>query len=294
MPSFREYTKKLQSLRSMRRVTRTMKMVAAGHLRRAQAALAHARLYRDELRDIAGAVAAAARDADSLRGAAPGDLPNVLLVVITSDRGLCGGFNHNVVRRVDEWIREHQPRCRKLRASFIGQRGHAALRHRIEVRRVHDDVATPPDSSDALRIGLELCGLFRAGKYHEIHMAYTRFYSPMRHEAVIERLLPFDRPSAPEAATGGKPARPVSFLMEPDPATLATRLMSVCVRFHLYDALLNSAASEHGARMLAMDSATGNIDKLSTRYTLLRNTARQAAITRELIEIVSGAEALKG
>ena len=289
MPSFREYNKKLQSLRSMRRVTRTMKMVAAGHLRRAQSALARAERYGHALRDTAAwAFAGAERVRPALATAAAGP-PNVLLVVVTSDRGLCGGFNHGVARKVEAWIGEHRGAFRLLRASFIGRRGHVELRHSLEVRRVHDDLDAPPDASDALRISLELCALFRTGKYQQIHVAYTKFVSAMRHEALIEQLLPSVPPKLPPGDAGARKG-----LLEPDTETLANRVLARYVHFQVFRALLHSAASEHSARMLAMDSATGNVDKLATRYTLLRNTARQAAITRELIEIVSGAETLKG
>ncbi len=291
MASYREASKKLQSLRSMRRVTRTMKMVSAGHLRRAQETLARANRVFDDLRGMAAHVGPV------------GDLPcmltqpgetggNALLLVIGANRGLCGGFNNNIVRAALSWIDEGRERWRNVRASFVGRKPYMALRNRVEVRRLHEDLASRPEFADALRIGLELCALFQAGMYSEIHIAYTRFRSAMACEAVVERLLPAD----PAALGGGQAdgAKGMTILLEPDPHTLAERLMAKAVHLTIYRAMCHSHASECGSRMVAMDGATTNIDKLTTRTTLLRNTARQAAITRELVEIVAGAETLKG
>lgn len=291
MPSYRESSKKLQSLRSMRRVTRTMKMVAAGHLRRAQATLAQADRVFADLRTMAAHVGPVAGLPCTLtRPGAEGG--NALLLVVSSNRGLCGAFNNNIVRAAAAWAEAGQGHWRNIRASFVGRKAHAALKDRIEVRRLHEDLATRPEFADALRIGLELCALFQAGMYSEIHIAYTRFQSAMTCEAVVERLLPAD----PAALGGGPAPAPTGpeITLEPDPKTLAERLMAKAVHLTIYRALCHSHASECGSRMVAMDGATNNIDKLATRTTLLRNTARQAAITRELVEIVAGAESLKG
>ncbi|MBU4461346.1 MAG: ATP synthase F1 subunit gamma [Verrucomicrobia bacterium] len=291
MPSYRESSKKLQSLRSMRRVTRTMKLVAAGHLRRAQTALVQADRVFADLRTMAAHLGPAAGLPCTL--AHPGaDGGNALLLVISANRGLCGAFNNNIVRAAGAWAESGRGRWRNIRASFVGRKAHAALRDRIEVRRLHEDLASRPEFADALRIGLELCALFQAGMYSEIHIAYTRFQSAMTCEAVVERLLPAD----PAALGGGQAPAPdgPAVLLEPDPQTLAERLMAKAIHLTIYRAMCHSHASECGSRMVAMDGATNNIDKLATRTTLLRNTARQAAITRELVEIVAGAESLKG
>jgi F-type H+-transporting ATPase subunit gamma len=291
MPSYRESSKKLQSLRSMRRVTRTMKMVAAGHLRRAQTTLAQADRVFADLRTMATHVGPVAGLPCTL--ARPGEAGgNALLLVISSNRGLCGAFNNNLVRTAEAWIDAGRGHWRNIRASFVGRKAHAALRDKVEVRRLHEDLAARPEFADALRIGLELCALFQAGMYSEIRIAYTRFQSAMSCEAVVERLLPAD-----PAALGGTPPSAdsaTSYLLEPDPQSLAERLMAKAIHLAIYRAMCHSHASECGSRMVAMDGATNNIDKLTIRTTLLRNTARQAAITRELVEIVAGAESLKG
>jgi F-type H+-transporting ATPase subunit gamma len=291
MPTYREASRKLQSLRSMRRVTRTMKMVAAGHLRRAQETLVRAERVFADLRALAAQVGPATGLPCLLTR--PGEAGgNALLLVLSANRGLCGAFNHNVVRAADAWIDDGRGRWRNVRASFVGKKAHEELRGRVEVRRLHEDLAARPAFADALRIGLELCALFQAGMYSEIHIAYTRFRSAMSCEAVVERLLPAD-----PAVLGGGPAPGDAVpppLLEPDLPTLAERLMAKAVHMTIYRAMCHSHASECASRMVAMDAATTNIDKLTTRTTLLRNTARQAAITRELIEIVAGAEALKG
>ncbi len=292
MATFREFNVKLASLRSMRRITRTMRMVAAGHLRRTQEAFAHSTAYRDALRSILAEAAPAAPRPP------PPDAPvrtsrNALLLVLSSDRGLCGGFSGRLVEGVADWLEANRGRWRILRAAFWGRKAWRALRTRVETRGHYPGLPSPPEFDDAVRIGIEIDELFKSGKYAEIHLAYTRFRNVTAQEVTVERLLPFVPPAhAPERPRAGTTDLREK-VYEPSREILAERLVMQCVRFHIYQAMLQSAASEHGARMMAMESATSNIDKLSAQYTLLRNTARQAAITRELNEIVSGAEALK-
>ena len=289
MPSFREFNTKLQSLKGMRRVTRTMKMVAAGKLRRAQEALVRAEQCRTTLHRLLAILPEALHTSGQPLMAQAKHPRSALILVLTSDRGLCGGFNNNVARMVEDWVADNHAIWPRLQASFVGRKGYGLLKKEVDVRRFHQDIGPQPEFTDALRVGLELTAAFRADQYQEVYIAYTRFLGALNYEATIDRLLPVELPPAP---LHEGPA--VSYMIEPGEQVLADRLLAQCVHFKIFHAMLQSSAAEFGARMMAMESATSNIDKLRNRYTLLRNTARQGAITRELIEIVAGAESLKG
>ncbi|HOW97943.1 MAG TPA: ATP synthase F1 subunit gamma [Kiritimatiellia bacterium] len=290
MASYRIYNARLASLRSMRRVTKTMKMVSATKLRRAQAAEERATRFSGRMGDVAGHVLALpeARAHEFVLPRAP--VRNGLLIVLSADKGLCGGFNANLVRFAAQWIEEQRARFHKLRAAFCGRRALAALRDRVEVRNVYDGVAARPDFRAALRIGRDVTDAFAARQYDEVHLAYNRFHSAMSQEPVIERLLPVPLDTAAAPAAPGPRAE---HLFEPEAPRLIELFLRQLVCLRLHSALLQNAAGEHGARMTAMDSATSNVDNLTLRYTKLRNQARQSSITGELIEIISGAEALK-
>lgn len=287
MPAYREFNRKIASLRSMRRITRTMKMVSAGHLRRAQGAIARAGDYQRALRhwiEMAGAPppAPAPKEGQS----------HALILVISSNRGLCGGYNARLSRAVLAWLAQEQSSWKSVRAAYIGNRAANVLKGKVPMRRIYTDVTMPPRIEDAVRIGTELDTLFHSRKFGHIFLAYTQFVSAMNCRPVVEPLLPFALPAAP--ATEQKGAAPRRLLMEPEPSIVAPYLWSQCVHYHVFRAMLESSASEYAARMMAMDVATTNIDKLISSTVQLRDTARQASITRELIEIVSGAESLAG
>ena len=288
MQNFREYNKKLASLRNMQRVTSTMKMVSATKLRRAQEAQKHATAYTAELSRMVERLAQATQISHPLL-TARSPVRNALLVVITSDRGLCGGFNNRLQREVSHWLDTNRDVFRRVRVSFCGRRGHEFFKDKVEVRSVYEGVVARPDFASASGIGAELRKLFLAARYDEVYLAYNRFKSAMVQVPVVERLLPLANERKPVAESG-----PLAFyLFEPVEAELLGLLLEKTVNFRVFFALLENAAGEHGARMTAMDNATNNIEDLTEHYTLLRNQARQASITTELVEIISGAEALK-
>lgn len=289
MASYRIYNAKLASLRSMRRVTKTMQMVSATKLRKAQAAEQKAAQFTERLQTAAaqflGAVDVQAHPLMQHR--AP--LRNGLLLVLSSDKGLCGGFNSNLIRRVGQWLDENRPRFHLVRASFCGRRAFSALKGQVEVRNLFDDIVARPTFQAARRLGLELIDSFMAGHYDRVYMAYNAFINAAAQEPRVVRLLPvaddiLPRNASPTAA---------SYLFDPGAADMLDLFLRKMICYSIYTALLNNAAGEHGARMTAMDSATTNVDNLAVRYTKLRNQARQSSITGELIEIISGAEALK-
>ena len=289
MPNFKEYNDKIKQLRNMRRVTLAMKMLSTTKLARAQDDLSRASDFINEWKRVTGL-------AMSVAGALHDPLleprktrESIYLLLITSDTGLCGGFNNNLIRLVDDWLAKNKPSVRILRFSFCGRKGYTFFKDRVEVRSYYEGFTRKPDISQALEIGHEIFDAYFGMKYDEMYVAYNRFVSPMTQEPVIERILPFD--PAENAPPAGE-AEPL-VVLEPQSRRLLAMLLEHRVYHKVYAALLHNAAGEHGARMTAMDNASQNIETLTNSYTLMRNRARQASITTELIEVVSGAEALQ-
>ncbi len=289
MASFREYNAKIRQLQNMRRVTLAMKMLATTKLARAQEAMARAQAFEREWSALVHRVA-------GLGGGGrnpllkPRERPeSAYVLMISSDMGLCGGFNNNLQRTVAAWLDERRERYRILRFSFCGRKGWQFARDRVEVRSVYENSVRRPDLRLAMAIGREVFEAYAEGKYDEVFIARNRYFGPAWQEPMVERILPVDLDAAPPPAAGAS-----SFvLLEPRPAQLLPELLARHVGHRIFAALLENASGEHAARMAAMDSASKNIDNLCGSYTLLRNRARQAAITTELIEVVSGAEALR-
>lgn len=290
MPTFRDFQIKLNGLQTMRRVTQTMKMVAATRLHQAQFALRQSTPYSEAMNSAMTALRSRYGKGDSRLLGAPARVRNGLLLICTSDRGLCGSSNAVILHAVQRWLDQNRARFSILRASFCGRRGWQHFRTRLEVRSHYEGASARPTPEMARRIGQDLCETFLTGRYDEITVFYNRFFTPVYQEATILRLLPME----PESL--GSPAAPQTSLAdvvcEPTGSAMADRLLRQVVRFRVYEVLLHQAASEHGARMAAMESATSNIDRLIEETRLDRNRRRQGAITREIGEIVSGAEAL--
>jgi F-type H+-transporting ATPase subunit gamma len=221
----------------------------------------------------------------------PKAVNNALILVLTSDKGLCGGFNINLIRYVRAWMGQNQSNYKSVQFSFCGKRGYIAFRKHVTVVKNYEDVASKPSFARAIAVGNDLADAYIKKQADEIYIAYNHFNSPMSQTPVIEKLIPFDSASIKEAEK--KTAR-ADYEFEPEPGELFKFLVPKYVNYKIYFSLLENSAGEHGARMTAMDKATENTSELIDRYILLRNRARQAAITTELIEIISGAEALKG
>lgn len=283
MSGYREYSRRLAGLKTMRRVTSTMKMVAGSHLHRAQTDLQRARRYGDALQDLVRRVPRPEGGAGRLM-TADGPVRNGLLVILTSNRGLCGSFNAGITRAVRDWLDGNRRRYAILRVMFIGRKGFQMFHRDVEMRGELEELPGRPTSADAARIGRAISRAFLERRYDEVHIAGNRFLSPLVHEPQIERLLPVVLPPA------GAPSP--ELVCEPADERLMKQVLLQWVDYRIHDALLHSAASEHGARMAAMENATRNLQRLEEDYTLLRNRARQSAITKELNEIVGGAEAL--
>ena len=289
MPTVKEYNVKLARLRSTRKMTKTMKMVSANKLRKAQEARRNVDLYQHQLDAIIAHVTAGV-DADAhafLRKRGP--VRRALVLLFTSDKGLCGGFNNNVNKSVLRWMSAEGSTLERLEMSFCGRRGFQFFQSRTNVRQHYEGVTHRPRYADACRIGHEIQGAFLHGRFDAVYLAYNVAVSALTQRPVIERLLPIAHDSLPSPAAGIAE----DWILEPGRDALLQTLLPRLVNRHIYVALLHNAIGEHGARMTAMDNATNNAASLIDSITLLRNRARQSAITTELTEIVGGAEALK-
>lgn len=291
MASIKEYNVKLASLRNTVKMTKTMKMVSASKLRKAQDAQRAARDYADHLnRTIARLAASVDQQAHPLlqRRETP---RNVLVLIFTSDKGLCGGFNNNLIKHAGRWIAA-RPTATPLKMSFCGRRGYNFFRSRQKVQRHYESLHVKPSFDAAAEVANELIEHFLSGEYDEIYLGYNHFLSPLSQKPVFQKLLPIESPEFAAMAGDVEPYPAENYLYEPGKEQLLQMLIPKTVIFKIFYAMLENSAGEHGARMTAMDNATTNAKQLIDSYTLLRNRARQAAITTELTEIISGAEAL--
>lgn len=289
MPSLRDIRNRITSVKSTRQITKAMKMMSAAKLRRAQDAILKTRPYAMLLGQTLGRVAARAA-ADEVVAhplLAPREQRTAEVVVITSDRGLAGGFNSNVARRTQRFIVETSDRFERVALSTIGRKGRDYFRARhVELRKdfagVHAALAFPK----AEAIAAEYTARYLAGEVDAVFLCYNEFKSAIAQKPVVVQLLPIEAP-AEEAGSAA-----IDFKYEPSREALLADLLPRHIAMQVWRALLESAASEHGARMSAMEAATKNADDMIANYTLQYNRARQAYVTRELSEIVSGAEAL--
>lgn len=290
MPTLKEYNVKLTRLRSTRKLTRTMKLVSVTKLRRAQEAERRASRFIAKIGAVAERLTAAGVDAEHPLLAARTNVQTVLVLVITADRGLCGGFNSAVLKAVMDWSRAQTAQGRRVLVSCCGRRGYAYLKGRADLERFYEDAVARPGYPHAQRIGHELQAAFLSKRIDEVYVAANAASGVMGYEPRIERLTPVA--ALPAAPSGAAPENG-SWLLEPEKEHLLETVLPWLVNLKIYAALLGSASSEHGARMRAMDQASTNADNLIRQITLRRNRARQAAITTELTEIVAGAEALR-
>ncbi|HSB19360.1 MAG TPA: ATP synthase F1 subunit gamma [Anaeromyxobacteraceae bacterium] len=290
MPSLRDIRRRIGSVRSTQQITRAMKMVAAAKLRRAQDAIQRARPYAVLLDQALGRIAQRA-GADEAAGhplleARP--MRRVELVVITSDRGLAGGFNSNIGRRVQRFLVENGDRFEQIQVATIGKKGRDFLRaRRIAIRKDFTGVHSQLGFEKAREIAREYAERVLAGEVDGVFLVYNEFKSAISQKVTLKQLLPVETSGEAGAAAG------VDFLYEPARRELLQDLVPRHLDMQVWRALLDSAASEHGARMTAMESATKNATEMIAALSLQYNRARQAYITKELMEIVSGAEALK-
>ena len=290
MPSLREYDVKIASLKNTRKMTKTMQMVSASKLRRAQDAQRKAFDYAHHLHDLIHRLAGSVESVAHPLLTARDPVRKAHILLITSDRGLCAGFNNNLIKHVAQWISEHNSDYESISMSCCGRRGNMYFRAKEDVRKEYPDTTDKPEFLKAEQIADELGELFVDGEFDEVYLAYNVFKSALSQYPLIEKMLPI-APVEIKSDEGKKPFTR-NYIFEPTEPELLALLLPRSVAYAIFHAMVENSAGEHGARMTAMDNATNNADNLIETNTLLRNRARQAAITTELIEIVAGAEAL--
>jgi F-type H+-transporting ATPase subunit gamma len=294
MPSLKDLRVRIRSVRSTQKITSAMKMVAASRLRRAQEQAEAARPYAERMERVLASLAAGM---SGMSGgpkllAGTGKDQTHLLVVATSDRGLAGGFNATILREARRQLRALLGAGKTVKILTIGRKGRDGLR-RDYTRLIHDsltDVGRRRLSFDEARdIAQRVLTLFEAGEFDTCSIVFNRFRSAITQIVTVQQLIPFAQPAASDAPSlaGG-----AIYEFEPDEEEILAELLPRNLAVQIYTALLENAASEQGARMTAMDNATRNAGDMIDRLTINYNRTRQAAITKELIEIISGAEAL--
>jgi F-type H+-transporting ATPase subunit gamma len=283
VPALIDIRRRIRSVKSTQQITKAMKMVSAAKLRRAQEAMFAARPYARKMMEVLNSMAARAQpDAHPLleeRGH-----EKVLLVVITADKGLCGAFNANIIRTASRFLADR--REGEVELALVGRKARDFFRRRsVKVRSERVGLFQPLRYQAARELAAELIAAFTSGEADQVFLVYNEFKSVIQQRLVVDRLLPIER----HALRPQEPA--LDYLYEPEPAGIFATILPKHVEVQVWKALLESQAAEHGARMTSMDAATNNASEMIDRLTLHMNKVRQAAITKEIIEVVSGAGA---
>jgi F-type H+-transporting ATPase subunit gamma len=285
MASLRDIRRRIRSVENTKQITRAMEMVSAAKLRRAQSRVVAARPYAAKLQEILENLAGVARNLHHPLFEPRTEEKEVALILVTASKGLCGNYNSALIRRAEVFLRERPHGSVKL--ITVGRRGHDYF-----ARRGYPIISYYPDVNDFVTFGpaSHVAGAairhFVAGEVDAVYLLYTRFISAMTRAIALEKFLNIEPPEA-----AGGPA--LDYIFEPDPESILNVLPERYAAVKLMTAFMEASASEHGARMIAMGSASRNASELIGDLVLQRNRARQAAITKEISEIVGGAEALK-
>ncbi|HAA34996.1 MAG TPA: ATP synthase F1 subunit gamma [Firmicutes bacterium] len=283
MSNIREIKRRIRAISNIQHVTGAMKMVAASRLRRAQSRVWAARPYAQKTAEVAGRLALSP-NAQTLPLVASREVKKTAYVLIVGDKGLAGAYNANLIHLTeDRLVKEGQP----AGLVVVGRKGLQYFRRRsVEILKYYVDIGDEPDLSLARELARQLMDIFLSGQVDEVNLIYARFISALRNIPQVERLLPIETPSVEGTET-------IDYIYEPEPVGVLEAILPRYCEVKVYQALLEAKASELSARMVAMESATKNSAEMIEQLTLSFNKARQAAITTELLEVATGAEALK-
>lgn len=289
MPSTQDIRRRIKSVKNIQQITKAMKMVAAARLRKAQEKALASRPYTQKIREVLTSVTQKAGDVSHpLLEARP--VKNVCYLLMSADKGLAGAYSSNLVREVIPVIKRHE----QVSLVTVGRKMRDYFRRRgFKIDQEVTGFSEKPGYQNATELASILAEGFIHGDYDEIYMAYTQFLSPIQHKPTVVKLLPMEDINKPDSHSAEEAASSVEYIFEPNAAEVLGELLPKYLESTIYGALLQSAASELGARMAAMASATDNAQELITKLVLQYNQIRQANITRELSEIVGGAEAIK-
>lgn len=295
MPNLRDIKRRIGSVESTRQITRTMEMVATAKIKKAQERIESARPYALSMMEVLGNVARFAKGATHPLLAEHETRSRAVIIAVTSDRGLCGAFNANILRMTEAFVRERAAEGVETGIISVGKKAGAYFRYRgVEPVAAYRDISDKPTFMDAKSIASHVIGAYAAGEVDQVVVAFNRFKNVAEQKPEIHQLLPIERRVMDAAASDVEAAQlTAEYMFEPDAESVLALLLPTYVETLIYRALMESAASEHGARRTAMKSATDNASEMITTLTRSYNRARQASITTEIAEIVGGAAALE-
>ncbi|MCJ7499313.1 ATP synthase F1 subunit gamma [bacterium] len=285
MGTLREIKRRITSVQNTEQITKAMKMVATSRLRRAQDAIVASRPYAHKMLEVLSSLALRTNpQAHPLLHTREPE--KVDLIVVTSDRGLCGAFNSNIIRQAERFMRE-RPHW-EFTLHLVGRKANDYFKRRdYNIRKVSLNILSDISFPHAIAVGDDVVENYLSGEFDRVYMVYNEFKSAMQQTVVVEQLLPIKPMDISEDYY------PVEYTFEPSEDVLLEQLLPRHINVQVYRVFLESVASEHGARMTAMESASKNAGEMIEKLTLIYNRTRQAAITTELIEVVSGKEAMK-
>jgi len=285
MSTLRDIKRRITSVKNTEQITKAMKMVAASRLRRAQDAILASRPYAHKMLEVLSSLALRTNpQAHPLL--ATREPEKVDLLVVTSDRGLCGAFNSNIIRRAEKFMAEHPDW--EFTLHLVGRKANDYFKRRnYEIRKVSLNILSDISFSHAVAIGNDMVENYLGEEFDQVYMVYNEFKSAIQQTVIVEQLLPIKPMDITEDVSA------VEYSFEPSEEVLLEELLPRHINTQVYRVFLESVASEHGARMTAMEAASKNAEEMIEKLTILYNRTRQAAITTELIEVVSGKEAMK-
>lgn len=293
MANLKDIRTRINSVKTTRQVTSAMKMVSAARLKKAQDDISHIRPYTNRLASIIIDLKGSLREKMVIQFSQPGQGKRILILAVASNRGLCGGFNANVVKTVQNMIHSellHEYKSGNVLVGVLGKQAQKMFRMRgIHIHYEFNDLIQAPTFEKTTELANQLMDDFMSGEVKQVIMVYNEFVNAAVQDVKQYQYLPF---SVPETKEG--PGAITDYILEPDAASIVHSLIPKMLRTMLYQVLLESLASEHGARMTSMHKATDNASELINELQLSYNKARQSAITNEILEITGGAEALKG
>ncbi len=299
MASIKDLKKRIQSTKNTQMTTKAMKMVSAAYLRRAQDAILNQRPYAKKLGNLLKHFLTMNEleiNSPLLKKAEEvevGVKKKLLLLVVTSDRGLCGGFNSNLIRRTQRWVNEHSSEYESIQLGFVGKKGYDFFKtKKFNIGPYFQELGGKVTFMKARKLSEALVEMFVSGQVDEVKVMYNLFQNAISQIPTVENFLPLVAPSVDEAAQSAEGVAPM-VIVKPDPTEVLAALLEKHFPIQAFRILLESQAGEHGARMSAMENATKNAGEMILALTMDYNKQRQAAITKELLEIIAGSESQK-
>jgi F-type H+-transporting ATPase subunit gamma len=293
MPGLKDVKDKISGVKKTAQITKAMNMVASAKLRGAQEKMESFRPYAgkfaEAMRDLSGSMESGDLPLMEVR-----DVKSIEIVVVTSDRGLCGSFNANIIKMAEKLQKQYESAGKKVSFVTVGKKGTQAFRKTGKLRASFNDIMGSFQMFNAREISQNITEAFLTGESDQVDIIYGKFYSVAAQRPVTEELLPIKPVTAEGDDTASKGEVSGSYSYEPDPGEIMEVLLPLFLNVQIYHAMLEVGASEHAARMTAMDNATNACKDMIKELTQLYNKARQAAVTNELMDIVGGAEALRG